>query len=195
MYRRRRIVVLLALLLVVAGVVWGATALLGGGIGGGAQAGTPTYAPSSTAPDDATTPQPTTAPGEVAACDAAAMDADLAVDPPDPAPGTAVGFQVTLRNTGATPCLVDAGLASLVASVTSGGDAVWSSAHCAGEEARELLLDAEAEHTTSVRWAGRRSAEGCPGDQPAAGAGTYRVTLELAGERFEPPAASVFTIG
>lgn len=188
--------VLLGLLLVVAAVVWGVTALLGGA-GGGAQADTTgnQNPPAATPTDGASTVEPAPSPGQVLPCGAAGMDAELAIDPPEPSAGTAVSFQVTLRNTGPAPCLVDAGPANLVASVSSGQDAVWSSAHCAGDEGRELLLDTGAEHTATVRWAGSRSATGCPGGQPPAGSGTYRVAIELAGERFEPGAGTVFTLG
>src|SRR5699024_5656564 len=107
-------------------------------------------------------------------CDASTLEADLLLDPPTPSAGAAVSFQLTLRNDGQQPCLLDAGPASLAASVRSGGDAVWSSAHCAGDAAEELLLDAGSETSVTVAWDGRRSAEGCPGDQPQVAAGTYR---------------------
>src|SRR5690606_17775551 len=59
----------------------------------------------------------------------------------------------------------------------------------------ELLLDTGAESAVTVTWNGRRSAEGCPGDQRAAAAGTYRVSLSLAGEPLGPERGRVFTVG
>ncbi|WP_299278524.1 hypothetical protein [uncultured Georgenia sp.] len=191
-YRRRRLVALLVLLLLLAGVTWGVTLLLGRGDAADAApaadgADQPTAEATPTAQEPAS--------GEVVPCLAQDVDTVLVLDPPAPAPGSAVRFRVTLRNTGEQPCLLDAGPASLVASVTSGSDPVWSSAHCADDATYELLLDTGAESAVTVTWNGRRSAEGCPGDQRAAAAGTYRVSLSLAGEPLGPERGRVFTVG
>jgi len=185
-YRRRRIGALLVLLLVVAGVVWGVTAFLGRDAGAAPEAGT-TEAPTGDEPTEDPSP------GLVEACAAADLETDVALEPAAPAAGSGTSFQVTVRNTGERPCLVDAGPATLAATVVSGADPVWSSAHCAGDATKELLLDTGAETAVSVPWNGRRSAEGCPSEQPYAGAGTYRVTLELAGESLGT--RQTFTVG
>ncbi|WP_413452044.1 hypothetical protein AA0Y32_12940 [Georgenia phoenicis] len=178
-YRRRRLVALLLLLLVVAGVVWGVTALLG----------SRDATPAATAdPTEESTGAPEPSPGEVAACEGADVEADFAIEPT----AAEVGAEVTVRNTGDAPCLLDAGPGTLVASVTSGNDAVWSSAHCAGDATNKLLLDAGGTTPVTVTWDGHRSAEGCPGGQPQAGPGTYRLALELAGD---PLGTEAFTLG
>ncbi|QDB80339.1 hypothetical protein FHE66_13020 [Georgenia sp. 311] len=196
-YWRRRAVALLVLLLLVGGIVWGVSALLGRDAGAAPPSsgeGTPeaqeqpTEAPTTPAP----TPEPTT--GGVAACDAGTVEARVALEPAALAVGSGTTFQVTVRNAGQGPCLLDAGPRALVATVVSGADQVWTSAQCAGDATNELLLDAGAEAPVSLAWDGRRSAEGCPADQPFAGAGTYRVGLTLGGQPVggEPV---VFTIG
>lgn len=186
-YRRRRLVALLLLLLLVAGVVWGVTALLGRDEEGATAAAAAESG--DTEPAAATDPAEEAPDGQVAACAAADVGADLALDPT----GAGMAFEITVRNTGQTPCLVDAGPGTLVASVSSGSDDVWSSGHCAGDATNELLLDAGTDTAVTVRWDGHRSAEGCPGDQPQAGPGTYRVALELAGEPLD--LREVFEIG
>jgi hypothetical protein len=99
------------------------------------------------------------------------------------AAGATTPVPVTVTNTGQVPCLVDVG-AQLVLTIYSGDDLVWTSQHCAAGGARRILLDIGGEDVTSVRWAGTRSAEGCPADQPVAAPGSYRavVTLVSAGD-------------
>lgn len=191
MYRRRRIVALVLLLVLVGAVAWGVTAFLGRGQGASPDAA----AAADDAPSNDTTTEEPPSPGEVVACDAAVLDTSLALDPEAPAPGAGVKFLVTLTNTGAEPCLLDAGPATLVASVSSGSDAVWRSDHCPGDAVTELLLDAGAETSVAVPWDGRRSADGCSGDQRQAGTGTYRVAVTLDGEPVERGAGRVFTVG
>lgn len=170
-YRRRRAGALLILLLVVAAVVWGVSSLLGG-----RDAGAAADAPAAeTTAAEAATEAP--APGDVAVCAARDLAAELTVRPA----GEGAGVEVSVRNGGEVPCLLDAGPASLVAEVSSGSDSVWSSAHCAGEGPEALLLDTGTATPVTVSWDGHRSAQGCPADQPQAGPGTYRVGLELDG--------------
>lgn len=177
-YRRRRAVALLVLLLVVAGVAWGVSALLGG------RDSVPEAAAAEVAP-----PPAEPSPGHVAVCSAEDLTADVAVEPT----GSGARVEVSVRNSGEVPCLVEAGPGTLVAEVVSGTDPVWSSRHCAGEASEELLLDAGTTTPVTVDWDGHRSAEGCPGDQPQAGPGTYRVTVALDGEALGT--AEVFTLG
>lgn len=173
---------LLLLLLVVGGVVWGVTALLGRR---DAAAG----APEAAAAEAAATPSPAPSPGHVAGCAAEDITAEVAVE----GGGTGARVEVSMRNTGEVPCLVATGPGTLVAEIGSGTDAVWSSAHCAGDATEELLLDTDATTPVTVSWDGRRSAEGCPGDQPQAGPGTYRLAVALDGRPLGDPEA--FTLG
>ena len=167
-----------------AAVAWGVSALLGRDAG----ALPPPAAEAATTP-----PTEEPSPGHVGECTAADLEADVALGSATAAVGSGTSFEVTVRNAGTGPCLADAGPATLAATVASGSDTVWSSVHCAGDATKELLLDTGAETVVTVAWDGRRSAEGCPAEQPFAGAGTYRVTLELAGEPLGT--REVFTLG
>lgn len=192
MYRRRRLGALLVLLLLVAAVVWAVTALLGGREA--ADATTDVPAAPDAATDDASPTSAPADPGEVVACAVTDLETELALQPDPPAVGSGTQFEVAVRNRG-LPCMLHAGPAGLVAQVSSGADHVWSSAHCAGEEPAELLLDTGAETTVAVAWDGRRSAAECPADQPQAQEGTYRVMLELDGEPLAPRGGRSFTLG
>lgn len=174
---------LLLLLLVVAGVVWGVTTLLGNR---DAAADAP---PEPAAAEETTTQPPAPSPGHVAVCAAEDVTAQVAVEPS----GTGVGIEVSMRNTGEVPCLVDVAPATLVAEVESGSDAVWSSVHCADDATEELLLDTGATTPVTLSWDGHRSAAGCPGDQPQAGPGTYRLAVALDGAPLDETV--VFTLG
>ena len=168
-------VVLLAVLGLLA---WGVVAVVGALRAGAQDVAAP--APTSTAPADPT------------ACAAADLDVDLAVAPAGG--GTPVDLDVTVTNDGEAPCLLDAGPGSLVLTVVSGEDRVWSSGDCAGEATRRLLLDAGDAADASVSWSGARSAPGCAGGQGSSGAGTYRVEATLDGVPL-PDVREVFTLG
>lgn len=121
------------------------------------------------------------APVEPQACDPADLDVALDESPSDE--GRA--FAVTVENVSDVPCLVDAGAASLVLTVHSGGDRVWSSADCpAGNAERMLLLDSGDTAETSVTWNGTRSEPGCS-TEGEAGSGTYRAAVSLGDEELD----------
>ncbi|KAE8764346.1 hypothetical protein [Georgenia thermotolerans] len=179
---RRRIVALLILLAVIALLVWGVTAVVGLLTGGddAPAAEQVTAAETETGPVD---PQP---------CQSRDLEVDLA--PTAAAAGKPVTFDVTLRNTSQAACLADAGRETLVLTVSSGEDRVWSSADCPAEPAkRALLIDSGDTVKTTLTWDGSRSAQGCPGGQRAAGGGTYRVTASLDGAML-PGAEATFTL-
>src|SRR5690606_8941400 len=103
-YRRRRAVALLLLLLVVAGVAWGVTTLLG-------NRGAAADAPVEPAAVESTgTPSPAPSPGHVAVCAAEDVTAQVAVEPSS----TGVSVEVSMRNSGEVPCLVDVAPGALV---------------------------------------------------------------------------------
>ncbi len=170
---------LLLPLLVVAGVVWGVSTLLG-------RRDVAAVAPAAAAE---AVESPPSASGHVTGCAAEDIAAEVAVEPAD----TGASIEVSMRNTGEVPCLVGAGPGTLVAEIGSGTDPVWSSAHCAGDATGELLLDTGAATPVPVRWDGHRSAQGCPGDQPQAGPGTYRLAVTLDGRPLG--GTEVFTLG
>lgn len=119
----------------------------------------------------------------VADCAPAVVALAMTADATSFAPGVSATFTVSVTNTGAEPCLVDAGEAQREIVITSGSDRVWSSRDCIapGTETRTLLLAGGQTDTTPFAWNRIRSAEGCPPDLPVPGAGTYSAQLNLAG--------------
>lgn len=95
--------------------------------------------------------------------------------------GQAANIPVKVHNTGEVPCLMVMDKTSLQATITSGGDTVWSSKDCGAglPEERRILLDVDASDTTVITWPGTRSDSGCGDDQPAAKPGTYRIAVEV----------------
>ena len=164
---------------------------------GGPPTGTGSAAPTrAVAPAAATTPPATPAAtpslspspspslrGGVGDCQAAQLALGLTPAAVDVPAGVSPTFTVTIKNTGAAPCLVDAGDAYREVVITSGADRVWSSKDCVSAHAsrRTLLLAAGQSDTTQLPWNRVRSAAGCPGGLPKPGAGTYQATVNLAG--------------
>lgn len=129
-------------------------------------------------------PTPTTTDSDgVADCAPAAVALAMTADAASFAPGVSATFTVSVTNTGAEACLVDAGEAQREIVITSGSDRVWSNRDCIvpGTESRTLLLAGGQTDTTPFAWNRIRSAEGCPPDLPVPGAGTYSAQLNLAG--------------
>ncbi|MFI2754787.1 hypothetical protein ACGIF2_16540 [Cellulomonas sp. P22] len=179
-YWVRRLVVLGLPLLVVALVVW-AVAGRGGddtvdGAGGDVeQVSDPLPAESS--PGSAT-PQ---------ACAPESLALTLAADAASYGASAQPMFTVTIANSGAVDCLVDAGSGQLGIVITSGDDRIWASQDCPADPVeRPLLLAAGKSDVTQVQWTRARSAAGCPKDLPAAKPGTYSTTLTLAGASSAP---------
>ncbi|MDQ0424833.1 hypothetical protein [Cellulomonas iranensis] len=156
----------------------------------------PTPAAAVDPPAATPTPSPTTedAAGGVATCDPASLALTVAPGGEAFAADVDPTFEVTVTNSGAAPCLVDAGDAHQEVVITSGEDRVWSSLDCAGDDAatRTLLLPAGESDVSALTWTRVRSAEGCPGGLPSPQPGTYSVTVALQGAT--SPAA-VFGLG
>ena len=170
---------LLILLTVIALVVWGITAAVRALSAGSEAAAAPT--PTETAPAD---------PGP---CEPDDVEVDVA--PSVAATGSPVTFAITLTNDGDVACLADAGRSSLVLTIESGTDRVWSSGDCVAEpDSRPLLLDVDDSTETKMTWNGKRSEVGCPSGLETSGAGSYRVQTSLDGARV-PGATASFSIG
>lgn len=131
-------------------------------------------------------------PVDPVACEPTAVAVSLS--PEAGSAGAAVAFDLTARNTGEVACLLDAGRSSLVLSVRSGSDRVWSSGDCAaGSGSRNLLLAPGDSTSTSITWGGGRSSAGCAAVDGSVDAGTYRVHAALDG-RVLPGSAETFTL-
>lgn len=180
------------LLLVLAGIVWAVSAL----VGGPSAEAEPTTAEPTTAEPTVAEAAPTApaTPADPRPCEPTDLDVDLSFTPSAPSVTSGVRFAVALTNDGETPCLADAGADALVLRVSSGSDEFWSTEHCAEDAEEPLLLDAGASTDRVVRWTGARSAPGCPEDQPAAEAGTYRLEATWHGRPVGPAGGVAFPL-
>ena len=103
--------------------------------------------------------------------------------------GATAKIGMTITNSGAAACTLDAGSAALELLVVSGEDRIWSSDDCQeNAESRPTTVEpGEAGMlASSVEWTLVRSAEGCAKDLPALRAGTYQLTAR-AGEITSAP--------
>jgi hypothetical protein len=180
-YRRRRAVALLLLVLVVAAIVLVVKALA-----------TPSGSSSAKTPAPTTSTTPSVTPTATTACDAKDLDLAVATDHTAFALGAKVPFVVTVTYHGEQPCLVDASDVSRAVVVTSGKDRIWSSADCAEQDERSLLLAKGDVDRKTVPWPMVRSAEGCAKGLPDVRPGTYKVRVTLGDAKSD---ALVFTIG
>jgi hypothetical protein len=166
---------LLVVALVVVGLLVGAAILhLATGSGSGKAAALPSTTSTSAGP-----PQP---------CPASAIGLALAADAPTYAAGVNPTFTMTLTNTGAEPCTLDAGDAARQVVITSGADRIWASSDCvaAASAAKQVLLTPGQAYPSAVPWLRVRSAAGCPTGLPAPRPGTYQATATLGGVTTAP---------
>ena len=134
---------------------------------------------------------PTASPtAAAAACTDAVLRVEAAATEATYAVGASPRLQLTVTNTGTTPCSRDLGQAAVELQVVSGADRIWSSDDCApGGDADVVTLAPGKAEVSTVTWSGTRSRPGCEGDEERATAGTYRVNgrvgeLRESGESF-----------
>lgn len=135
-----------------------------------------------------TSPAPSAPPtGDVSrACTATDVQLTVTPNPFNFAGGTLPVFDVAIKNTGGSPCLLDTAAAGSEFIVWSGGEAnkdmYFSTAYCPGDATitpRQLLLAAGAEEPFSLTWSRQRVGEGCTtGTAPAAGYYWAQLTLQ-----------------
>lgn len=109
--------------------------------------------------------------------------------------GTPVTFSVTITNSSAVECTVDAGEASRGILVTSGSDRIWSNLDCPAEGTAERILLLPPNGGTDVSdttWARVRSDEVCTANLPEPRPGTYKAVVTLNGATSEQ---ATFTLG
>jgi len=183
-YWVRRLVVLVGIGALAVALFWISGTLGLRGAGDGAAADAATTPTGQKSPVDA---------GSPADCAPAALQLAVVTDAPEYAAGADPVLHVSVTNTGATPCTVDAGAAAREVVITSGADRIWSSKDCASAQdaSRQLLLTAGGKDLVDIAWARLRSATSCPADLPAPRAGTYQATATLLGV---PSAPAVFTL-
>ncbi|MBZ2198067.1 hypothetical protein [Occultella gossypii] len=201
-YLRRRLVVLLIAAAVIAAIAFGVTRFLLPAL---STEDPPTTAETSAegaepTPTDGATDPATGTPDEDAlanpvSCVPAAVGLTLTPSAASTASGSGLGVAVEIVNAGQVACLLDVGAGALTLEVYSGEDRVWSTQDCPAAAAElPVLLDTGAGQSASFTWPGTRSAAGCPGGQPVAGAGTYRLVLGLTTGGGPVTTEQVFTV-
>ena len=126
-------------------------------------------------PSPSPSPKPSTTP--IAAC----ADKDIGVTASTDAATYPVGLTPRLRmriqNTSSKPCKRDVGAAQNELVITSGSTRVWSSDDCfPGGQPQVQTIEPGQSYSVTVTWLGKVSQKGCPANQPAAKAGSYKVT-------------------
>ncbi|SNU01961.1 hypothetical protein SAMN06298212_12121 [Ruaniaceae bacterium KH17] len=131
-------------------------------------------------PDPTVTVEPTDAPftDQPTACDLNVTEWTFSVDAGEAGAKTNIPFTVT--NNGEIPCLINSGASSLVLTVTSGDDRIWSNADCSNDDLQLLLGAGDSTERWPV-WAGNRSAPGCTKVDAVPEAGTYRLQVTYNG--------------
>ena len=187
-YWRRRIVAAIGVVLVLV-VIYFLASSPGGKTDGASKSDTPapTVSPNTSA-------DPSALPSGDVSRPCASTDVKLTVTP-NPfkiAAGALPSFDVAIKNSGATPCLLDTAATGTEFSVWSGGesnkDIYFSSSYCPDDgtiTGRQLLLQAGAEEPFNVTWSRQRKGEGCSsGGAPADG--FYWAQLTIQGIASEP---------
>ncbi|SNS91642.1 hypothetical protein SAMN06309944_1355 [Micrococcales bacterium KH10] len=174
-YRRRRAVAMVVLLVILALLIWLITAIVGLFTSDG-DATPPTQ---NTADSGDTDESPKSQQGAPANCAADALELSVATQGTSFEVGSKVDFVVTVTSKAADPCLIDASDKSRVLSIRSGNDDIWSSAHCAADEPRELLMSEDTKDSQTITWRTERSVPGCEEGQRKLRAGTYRAQVSL----------------
>lgn len=128
------------------------------------------------AADSAPSEEPTDGPflGQPTTCEMDVVDWAFSVNA-DTA-GSRVTVPYTVTNNGEIPCLIDGGASSLVLTVTSGDDRIWSNADCSSNELKLLLGAGDSTERTLV-WGGERSVPGCGSVDSPPQPGTYKLVV------------------
>lgn len=158
-----------------------------------AATGTPSPRPSASATTSSGAPASASPSASgVGECPDDALAIDATTDAPSYPTGARAALAITVKNTSSTPCRRALGFAAVELTITSGADRIWSSADCTpATDSGETVLAPGATSTVRAAWPGTRSASGCPGGQPAAQPGTYRLSARVGDLRVP---GSVFTV-
>ena len=182
-YWQRRAFVAVSVLLVLVFV----RAVVGGGgdtpdrVAGPALSPGPLPSPGATPVGPSGAPAPSSSPGSSnVPCQPADLKITVKADQASYPVGGRPQLQLSVLNTGATPCVRDLGQAAIELLVFSGTDRIWSSDDCAPGGPKKLTTLSPGDAAiTRLTWSGRRSTPGCAGTQTPSQAGTYRVNARV----------------
>lgn len=116
-------------------------------------------------------------------CDAAAIQVGLAGYGTVKAGGSQP-FRVTLTNTSAADCVLRVSAKTLVVTVSSGKDRIWSTADCdAWLPGSTGTVSPQKAQVVAIDWTVSRSAKGCSLSKDLLKKGTYLATATFGGQK------------
>jgi hypothetical protein len=177
-YWRRRIVAAIGLVLVIV-VIYLLASSPGGDPKANVASGTVSPAPTISASPSADPSAATTRP-----CTSADVALTLTPNPTDFPANALPVFDVSIKQSGPTPCRLDTTATGTELKITSGSDRIFSSADCPTDgtiNARQFLLSGGATETFQVTWDRKRTAPACATVTAVPGAGTYHAILTVQG--------------
>lgn len=189
-YRRRRLVVLLGLIAVIVAVVL--IFVRPGASQGEEPATTPNPSPAATestgdGAGTASTIPTTEAAADGAGCTPEQIVVEAVTDKTEYAAGEQPNLSLTITNTGQNSCVLNAGTATQVFTVSSGDEPYWTSTDCQVDPVdTEVLLEPNSPVSSSVPiiWDRTRSSvDTCDGGREAvtAGGASYHLTVAVGG--------------
>src|SRR5680860_1369880 len=185
-YRRRRLVVGLGVLIVLLIIV-----KPGASSGQPADTASPAASPTATAPAQKASPEPAV---EGAPCTAANLQVEAITDAVNYEPGKLPQLSLSVTNTGALSCAINAGTSKQIFTITSGKDVYWTSTDCQTESAdAEVLLEPGDPVSSSapVAWERVRSSkttcDAATRDAAPAGGASYHLRVSVDGVASETP--------
>ena len=183
-YWRRRLVVGLGLLLVLALLVTIIWLVVRPASGSGAPGSTPTPTPAAAAPEPAAS-DPAAGPG---ACDPASVQVEATTDAVSYEPGAQPMLSLSVTNIGVASCVLNAGTARQVFTVSSGTDVYWTSTDCqkeAGDVDVTLKPGEPVSSGSPLAWERTRSSPETCGqstrDAAPAGGAAYNLSVSVDG--------------
>jgi len=117
-------------------------------------------------------------------CTAADVKLTVTPNPHDFAAGALPVFDVDIKQSAASPCMLDTAATGTELKITSGKDRIFSSTDCPADAtitAKQFLLQAGASQTFQVTWNRQRSAPQCTTVSASPKAGTYHAQLTVQG--------------
>ena len=179
-YWRRRIVAAIGVVLILVVIYFLVSSPGGKKDGTASSVSTPPAATANSSADPSALPSG----GVSRPCTAADVTLTMAANPAKFAAGALPVFDVDIKQSGSTACLLDTAATGTELKITSGTDRIFSSLDCPADatiNARQFLLQPGANETFQVTWNRQRSASECATVSATPGAGTYHAVLTVQG--------------